>query len=311
MRRTSAVYLDIQYQQTVLVTPVYLDIQYQQTARHTSLPRYNYSTNKQKECASVFVTRTQHRPESLTVTLTWHASKWKVHTLRQRYTESLLLCSREVFRLFINPLTAAAGKFSRLKSAYIQACKQHPITTLLLMQTVHFGRRHFTCSCKEWEKPELFQIWHFFRVKGLIPPHPHPFFFLLKRSMYPSVSNWWYMFQAKLLFMEQQAIILINLRCGKIFVAPCELINLHDEREGHCTELNYTAPVLISRAHIDPKRKRGTVETSWSRHRLHWRIDTRNWIQRNAAELFLNMKGDSSVHYMDITCEYYLNRSWL
>ena len=45
----------------------------------------------------------QQRPESPTVTLTWHASKYKVHKLHQRRLDrSLLLCLCDIFQALIN-----------------------------------------------------------------------------------------------------------------------------------------------------------------------------------------------------------------
>ena len=43
------------------------------------------SANKGVNLRSNYVTRVQQRPESPTVTLTWHTCKYKVHELHQRY----------------------------------------------------------------------------------------------------------------------------------------------------------------------------------------------------------------------------------
>ena len=65
--------------------------------------------------------------------------------------------------LSINPLTAPARKFSGLKSAHRNACKQYAWRACnnSTCNTVHFGRSPFTCSDEEGEKPEWVQIWHF------------------------------------------------------------------------------------------------------------------------------------------------------
>ena len=44
------------------------------------------STHKGINQRSKDVTKTQQRPESPTVTLTWHASKCKMHKFHQRYS---------------------------------------------------------------------------------------------------------------------------------------------------------------------------------------------------------------------------------
>ena len=50
------------------------------------------STNKGVNLRSKYVTYVQQqRPESPTVTLTWHACKYKVHTFQQRYIFILYL----------------------------------------------------------------------------------------------------------------------------------------------------------------------------------------------------------------------------
>ena len=47
---------------------------------------FGESTNKGVKLRSIYVTQVQQqRPESPTVTLTWHACKHKVHKLQQKY----------------------------------------------------------------------------------------------------------------------------------------------------------------------------------------------------------------------------------
>ena len=65
------------------------------------------STNKGGDYHSEDVTQTQQqRPEFLMVTLTWHASKYKVHKPHQRYIPSAWHCEKQ-------PITGAP---------YVEAC---------------------------------------------------------------------------------------------------------------------------------------------------------------------------------------------
>ena len=61
--------------------------------------------NMQKLYIILLIYSIKQRPESPTVTHTWHASKYKVHKLRQRYILFIkLLCLCDVFRALINSL---------------------------------------------------------------------------------------------------------------------------------------------------------------------------------------------------------------
>ena len=61
--------------------------------------------NMQKLYIILLTYSIKQRPESHTVTHTWHASKYKVHKLRQRYILFIkLLCLCDVFRALINSL---------------------------------------------------------------------------------------------------------------------------------------------------------------------------------------------------------------
>ena len=82
------------------------------------------STNKAVNYHSKDITQTQQqRPELPMVTLTWHACKYKVYKLHQRYIPKmrpLLLCLCDIFQALINSLVCVFYK-------------KHTLLTLLSM----------------------------------------------------------------------------------------------------------------------------------------------------------------------------------
>ena len=69
------------------------------------LQRQNFWRNMQKLYVILLTYSIKQRPGSPTVTHTWHASKYKVHKLHQRYILFIkLLCLCDVFRALINSL---------------------------------------------------------------------------------------------------------------------------------------------------------------------------------------------------------------
>ena len=150
------------------------------SAYHTAflLPRNLFQSNPY---------RSLHSMQCVNFTKMAYVSLW--HTVRQSQVcltatkneqylqlymphrkQSVLLYRYEKPTIFtaiytVNPFTAPPCKISRLKSAHMHACKQYIWWSYnkSTFSPVHFDRILFTCSCEGVEKPEWFQIWHFYR----------------------------------------------------------------------------------------------------------------------------------------------------
>ena len=93
---------------------------------------------------SKYVTQIQQqRPESPTVTLTWHACKYKVHQLRQRYILRSLSYLCYVFRALLTPLCIDSARALRASFCFrfvtVTSFMSRPLTLSFRSQ---FSVRH-------------------------------------------------------------------------------------------------------------------------------------------------------------------------